>query len=161
MEGRVTGTSHNDSQPRLWMIVGRSVLEKSDKMTRCSEWTPRREKFFEKSFQAFSSRNRIEEGVGSDEDDALEWRGFQDGVDLRLGAIDTTNQNRKERERERQSEKSQHISNIARILKKEYICLGNAWTCDMQKKLHHGLSPIQSYQDIINFHTSKCMIILL
>ena len=161
MEGQVTGTSHSDSQPHLWMTLGRSVLEKSEKMTQCFEWTPRRENFSEKSFRASSSQNRICERVGSDKDDAPEWREFWDGVDLRLGAIDTTNVNRKERERERQSEKSQHISNIARILKKEYICLGNAWTCDMQKKLHHGLSPIQSYQDIINFHTSKCMIILL
>ena len=80
---------------------------------------------------------------------------------LRLGAIDMTNVNRKERERERQSEKSQHIANIASILKIEYVCMGNAWICDMQKKLHHGLIPIQSYQYTINLHTSKCMIILL
>ena len=70
------------------------------------EWTPRQEKFSEKSFQASSSRNQIEEGVGSDEDDALEWRGFWDGANLRLGTIDMTNVNKKERERERQSEKS-------------------------------------------------------
>ena len=55
-----------------------------------------------------------------------ERRGFQDGSDLSLGAIDTTNVNRKKRERERQSEKSQHISNIVSILKIEYICIGNA-----------------------------------
>ena len=77
-------------------------------------------------FRAFSSWNRIEEGVGLDEKDALERRGFWDGTDLRLGAIDMTNVNRKERKRERQSEKSQHISNIASILKIEYVCMGNA-----------------------------------
>ena len=84
------------------------------------------EKFSEKSFRASSSRNRIEEGVGSDEDDAPERRGFRDGVDLHLNAIDMTNVNGKERERKRQSEKSQHISNIASILKKEYVCMRNA-----------------------------------
>ena len=63
---------------------------KFSKMTQRSEWTPRREKFFEKSFQASSSRNRIKEGVGSEvEVDALERKGFSDGVDLRFGAIDT------------------------------------------------------------------------
>ena len=104
------------------------------------------EKFSEKSFQASSSRNRIWEGVGSeDEDDVLEHKGFWDRADLRLGAIDMNNVNKKERQRKRQSEKSQHISNIASILKKDYVCMGNAWTCDMQKNLHHGLSPIQSY----------------
>ena len=47
-------------------------------------------------------------------------------MDLRLGAVDMTNVNIKEREIERQSEKSQHISNIANILKIEYVCMGNA-----------------------------------
>ena len=58
--------------------------------------------------------------------EALERKGFWDEADLRFGAIDTTNINRKERERKRQSEKSQHISNIASISKKEYVCMGNA-----------------------------------
>ena len=51
---------------------------------------PRREKFSKKFDLAFSSQNQTWEGVGSDdeeEEDALEWRGFQDGVDLRLGAM--------------------------------------------------------------------------
>ena len=86
-------------------------------------------------------------------------RGFWDEMDLRFGVINMTNINRKERERKRQLEKSQSNSNITSILKREYICMGNAWTCDMQKKLHHGLSPIKSYQHTINLHTSKCMII--
>ena len=160
MRGQVTGTSHSDSHPQLWMTVGRSVSAKFAKMTRCSEWTPRREKFFEKSFQASLSRNRIWEGVGSEEDDVLERKGFWDGADLRLGAIDTTNVNRR-RGKERQSEKLQSSSNITSILKRKYICIGNAWPCDMQKKLHHGLSPIQSYQHTISLHTSKYMIIML
>ena len=87
MDGQVTGTSHSDSQPLLWMTVGRSVLEKSDKMTWRFEWMPHLEKFFEKSYQALSSRNRTYEGVGSEEVDAPEWRGFRDEVDLRLGAM--------------------------------------------------------------------------
>ena len=70
------------------MKVGRLVSEKSDKMTWHSEWTPCREKFSEKSFQASSSRNQIEEGVGSEEDDASERRGFWDGADLHFGAMD-------------------------------------------------------------------------
>ena len=41
------------------------------------------------------------EGVGSEEDDAPERRGFLDRADLHLGAIDTTNVNRmREREKE-------------------------------------------------------------
>ena len=130
-------------------------------MIQHSEWTPHWEKVSEKSFRASSSQNWIEEGVGSDKDNAPERRGFQDEADLHLVAIDTTNVNRKERERERQSEKSQHISNIASILKKKYVYMGNAWTCDIQEKMNHRLSPIQSYQHTINLHTSKCMIILL
>ena len=154
----MTRTSHNDSHPWLWMTVGRSVSTKSAKMTQRSEWTPRQENFSEKSFRASSSWNRIW-GVRLEEDDAPEWKGFQDGVDLHLGAIDTTNVNRKKGEKERQSDKSQSNSNITSILKREYVCMGNAWTCDVQKKLHHRLSPIQSYQHTINLHTSKCMII--
>ena len=89
MEGQVTETSHSNYQPQLWMIVGRSVLEKFDKMTRRSEWKPHRKKFFEKSFQASLSRNQIEEKVGSEEDDAPKRREFWDRADLRFGAIDT------------------------------------------------------------------------
>ena len=48
---------------------------------------PRLEKFFEKSFQACSSRNRTEEGVGLEEKDAPKRRGFRDGVDLHFGAM--------------------------------------------------------------------------
>ena len=71
---------------------------------------PRREKFYEKALRASSSRNQICDGVGSEEVNALERRGFWDGVDLRLSAIDMTNINEKRgRERETQSEKSQAI----------------------------------------------------
>ena len=67
------------------------------------------EKFSEKAFWASSSQNQIWEGVGSDEVDASERRGFQDKVDLCFGAIDMTNVNRTEMEIERQSEKSQAV----------------------------------------------------
>ena len=58
--------------------------------------------------------------------EALERNGFWDGADFRFGAIDMTNVNKKERERKRQSEKSQSNSNITSILKREYVCIGNA-----------------------------------
>ena len=87
------------------------MLAKSAKMTRGFEWTPCREKFFEKSFQASSSRNQIEEGVGSEEDDASERRGFRDGVDLHFGVIDMTNIN-KEKGRKRDNQKSPNTFQI-------------------------------------------------
>ena len=64
------------------------MSEKSDKMTRHSEWTPRLEKFLKKSDLAFSSRNWTEEGVGSEEEAGPERKGFWDRADLRLGAIE-------------------------------------------------------------------------
>ena len=65
---------------------------------------PRLEKFSENALKASSSRNRIVEGEGSEDEEAPEWRGFRAGVDLRLGAIDMTNVNRiKGRKREEQS----------------------------------------------------------
>ena len=66
---------------------------------------PRIQKFFEKSFRALSSWNRIEEGVGSEEEDAPKCRGFWDGVDLRLGAIEYTNARKRGRGRERERER--------------------------------------------------------
>ena len=57
-------------------------------------------KFSENALKASSSRNRMLEGDGLEDEEALERRGFRTGVDLRLGAIDTTNINRK-RGRER------------------------------------------------------------
>ena len=82
------GMPQSDFQPLLWMTVGRSVLEKSNRMTWRSEWMPRLQKFSEKSLWAFSSRNRTEDGVGLKEEDAPECRGFRDGVHLHLGAIE-------------------------------------------------------------------------
>ena len=161
MRGQVTGTSHSDSHPLLWMTEGRSVSAKSDRMTWCSEWMPCLEKFSENALKESSSRNRIWDSVGSDDEEAPEQRGFPAGVDLCLGAIDTTNVNRK-RGRERKTiRKVPSNSNITSILKKEYVCMRNAWTCDMQNKLQHGISPIQTYQHTNRLHTSKCIRILL
>ena len=67
------------------------------------------------------------EGEGSEDEEAPERRGFRAGVDLRLGAIDTTNVNNKKREKKkRQSEKSQATSIISNILKRRYVCMRNA-----------------------------------
>ena len=71
---------------------------------------PRLEKFLENALKASSSSNRALECEGSKEKEALEQRGFRARMDLRLGAIDTTNINRfRGRRREEQSEKSQAI----------------------------------------------------
>ena len=68
---------------------------------------PRLEKFSENALKASSSWNRTLEGEGLEDEEALEWRGLQVGVDLRLGAIDTTNVNKiRGRKEEEQSEKS-------------------------------------------------------
>ena len=64
-------------------------------------------------------------------------QGFCDGVDLRFGAIDTTNVNRKRgRDREIIRKVPKHFKYNKYIEKKKYVCMGNARTCDMQKKLH-------------------------
>ena len=159
--GQVTEMSHNDSYSRLWMTVGRSVSAKFASMTWHSKWTLRLEKFSENALWASSSQNRRERGAESEDEETSEWREFRAEVDLRLGAIDMTIVNRK-RGRERKTiRKVLSNSNKTSILKREYVCMGNAWTCDMQNKLHHGLSPIQTYQHTNILHTSKCMRILL
>ena len=159
--GQVTETSHSDSYSRLWMTVGRSMSTKFASMTWRSKWTLRLEKFSENALWASSSQNRRERGAESEDEEALEWREFRAGVDLCLGAIDMTIKNRK-RGRERKTiTKVLSNSNKTSILKREYVCMGNACTCDMQNKLHHGLSPIQTYQHTNWLHISKCMRILL
>ena len=80
---------------------------------------PRLKKFSENALKASSSRNRIVEEEGSVDEEALERKGFRVGVDLCLGAIDTTNVNRfKGRRREEQSEKSQAVQ-IYQMYEKE------------------------------------------
>ena len=80
---------------------------------------PRLEKFSENALKASSSWNRTLEGEGSVDEEAPEQKGFRVGVDLRLGAIDTTNVNRfRGRKRREQSEKFQAIQ-IYQIYGKE------------------------------------------
>ena len=158
--GQVIGTSHTDSHSRLWMTVGRSVSVKSARMTWRSEWTPHLV-LRECLMGIIITKPKRGRGEESEDEEAPKWRGFRAGVDLRLGATDTTNINRKRGKERKTIRKVPSNSNITSILKREYICMGNVWTCDMQKKLHHGLSPIQTYQHTDSLHTSKCMTILL
>ena len=68
---------------------------------------PHLEKVSENALKASSSQNQTVEGEGSVDEEAPERRRFRIGVDLRLGAIDTTNVNRfRGRRREEQSKKS-------------------------------------------------------
>ena len=57
----------------------------------------RLEKFSENALWASISRNRRERGAKSEDEEAPELKGFQAGVNLCLGATDTTNVNRRER----------------------------------------------------------------
>ena len=60
---------------------------------------PRLEKFSKKSDLAFPSWNWMWKGVGlENEEEALEWKRFRDGVDFRLGAIEQLTERRRERD---------------------------------------------------------------
>ena len=103
----MTETSHSDFHSRLWMTVGRSVSAKSASMTWRSEWTPRLEKFSENALKASSSQNQRKRGAELEDKEVPKWRGFQAGVDLRLGARDATNVNKKRgKERKKDNQKS-------------------------------------------------------
>ena len=71
---------------------------------------PRLKKFSENALKASSSRNRTLEGEGSEDEEAPEQRGFRAGLDLRLGAIDMTNANRKRgrKRKDNQNSPKQH-----------------------------------------------------
>ena len=62
--------------------------------------------FFENALRASSSWNRTLEGEGSEDEEAPERRGFLAGVDLCLGAINTTNVNRKRGRERKDNQKS-------------------------------------------------------
>ena len=80
---------------------------------------PRLEKLSENALKASSSQNRTLGGEGSEDEEAPERRGFRAGVDLRSGAIDTTNVNRdKGRERKTIRKVLSNINNIKHIEKK-------------------------------------------
>ena len=67
---------------------------------------PRLEKFSENALKSLSSWNWTLEGEGSEDKEAPERRGLQVGVDLHLGAIDTTNVIEIEGEKEKNNQKS-------------------------------------------------------
>ena len=66
----------------------------------------RLEKFSENALKASSSRNRTLEGEGSKDEKVPKRRGFRAGVDLHLGAIDTTNVNRNRGRKRKDDQKS-------------------------------------------------------
>ena len=66
----------------------------------------RLEKFSENALKASSSRNQTLEGEGSEDEEAPERKGFRAGVDLPLGAIDTTNVNKKRGKERKVNQKS-------------------------------------------------------
>ena len=101
------------------MTVSKLILEKSERTTWHFEWMPCHEKFSKNSWQALSSQNMTWEGVGStkEEDDTPEWRGFWDGVVLRLGAMRRITKRNRERERET-SRKVPNAINIIKIEKR-------------------------------------------
>ena len=153
------GTSHSDSYPRLWMIVGRLVSVKSTKMTRRSEWTPHREKFSKKSFRASSLWSWIWENVGSKEDDAPKRGEFRDRANLRLGAIDTINVNRK-RGRERKTiRKDPKQFKYNKYIEKRVRMHGECMNMWYAKEIASWAQPNPILP--AHTHTSKCMIILL
>ena len=67
---------------------------------------PRLEKFSENALKASSSRNRTLEGEGLEDEETPERKEFRAGVDLRLGAIDMTNINRKRVKERKVNQKS-------------------------------------------------------
>ena len=119
MRGHVTRTLHSDSHPLLWMIEGRLVSAKSDSTTWHFEWMPRLEKFSENALWVSSSWNRRERGAELEDEEALEWRGFRAGVDLCLGAIDTSNVNKKRRRERKDNQKSPKEFQIYQVYWKE------------------------------------------
>ena len=67
---------------------------------------PHLEKFSESALKASSSRNQMLEDEGSEDEEVPERKGFWAGVDLRLGAIDTTNVNRNRGRERKNNQKS-------------------------------------------------------
>ena len=94
-------------------------------MTWRSKWMPRCEKFSVKSDLAFLSRNCTWDGVGSkrEEKDALERRGFYDGVDLCLGAIEQTNARKREKRRKKDNQKSTNKIIYQNTKNWRYVCI--------------------------------------
>ena len=87
---------------------------------------PRLEKFSKNALWASSSRNRREIGVESEDEEALERRTFRAGVDLRLGAIDTTNVSRRRGREKKTIRKVLKQFKYSKYIEMEYVCMGNA-----------------------------------
>ena len=64
------------------------------------------EKFSKNTLKASSSQNRTLEGEGLEDEEAPERRGVWVGVDFHLGAIDTTNVNKKRGRERKNNQKS-------------------------------------------------------
>ena len=66
-------------------------------------------------------------GAELEDEEAPERRGFRAGVDLRLGAIDTTNISRKrEGEKKKIIRKAPKQFKYSKYTEIEYVCMGNA-----------------------------------
>ena len=154
------GTTHEYLTKRFSSLTvnesGRVVLKKYDRIMWRSEWMPHLEKFSEKSWQAFLSWSRTWKGVGLEED-ALEQRGFQDGADLRLGAMHRLFE--REKERERQTKKHHH--NRVPKDRKERVRMHEKCMNIWYAKKNCIIGSIQSKPISTQFstykHTSKCM----
>ena len=75
------------------------------------------EKFSEKALRALSSQNLTWEGVesaGGEEKDAPKRRGFRDGMDFRLGAIEQLTERKRERERKTRKKVPTQLISIRR-----------------------------------------------
>ena len=85
------------------------------------------ENFSENALWASSSWNRRVIGAESEDEEASERRGFRARVDLRLGAIDTTNISRKrEEEKKKMIRKAPKQFKYSKYTEMEYVCMGNA-----------------------------------
>ena len=67
-----------------------------------------------------------ERGAELEDEEASKQIGFRARVDLRLGSIDTTNENRKRGREKETIRKVTKQFTIVRICEKEYICMENA-----------------------------------
>ena len=136
--GHLKGISQRDSHLRVWMTSGRWVSVKSYRITWHSRWTPRLEKFLEKSWWAFSLWNWTwKGGMGRSEDkEDLEQKGFWVRLDLRLGTM----RNLFEREGMRERNRTQSQQSTKKE-KKGYVCMKYAWTCDLLKIIASWVQP--------------------
>ena len=85
----------------------------------------RLEKFSENALWASSSWNQREIGVESKDEEALERRGFQVGVDLCLGSINTTNVSTKKGREKETIRKAPKQFKYSKYIEMEYVCMGN------------------------------------